>query len=177
MARWHVALMIAVSGIVRAEEPPPEAEVPPAPVSTEIYVYASQGQSDKQLDRDRYECHQWSVTQTGFNPSDSPSAPPRVPALALPPPGREAAAGAISGAITGAILAGPHDTAEGAFIGAFAGGALAALSESARRKEIRQVNAHSNAQAQDERARLEQRASNYRRAIGACLEGRGYTVK
>jgi hypothetical protein len=176
-------MLIALAGVVRADPAAPPsnedtAEPEPAPASAEIFVYAAHGQSDKQLDRDRYECHKWAVAQSGYNPSDPDLAPhQQIQVIAAPPPGREAAASAVSGAVTGAIIAGPYDAGEGALIGAFAGGLLGAISESARKKEIEQINAHNNAQAQGERARLETQASNYRRAIGACLEGRGYTVK
>jgi hypothetical protein len=177
------AVMMSLAAVVRADPamaPPDENTVAPEdlPSSAEVFVYASNGQSDRQLDRDRYECHKWAVAQSGYNPSDPHLAPhQQIQVLAAPPAGRETAASAISGAVTGAIIAGPYDAGEGAIIGAVAGGILGAISESARRKEIEQVNAHNNSQAQSERARLETQASNYRRAISACLEGRGYTVK
>lgn len=44
----------------------------PAAVSTvsdEIYVYPRQGQPDAAAARDRYDCHRWAVSQTGFDPS------------------------------------------------------------------------------------------------------------
>ncbi len=156
-----------------AVEPPP-----PAAASAEIFIYAARGQSDKQLDRDRYECHNWAVKQSNYNPSDPRLAPhQQIQVVAAPPPGRDTVAGAISGAVAGAIIAGPHDSGEGAIVGAIAGGALGAASESARQKEAERINGHNAAQALAERARLETQASSYRRAISACLEGRGYTVK
>jgi len=53
---------------------------------------------------------------------------------------------------------------------------MGAASDSARQKQAQQSSAQGTA-AQAERARLEQQASDYKRAISACLEGRGYTVK
>lgn len=38
------------------------------------FVYPKAGQSEQQQSQDRYECHQWAVSQTGFDPS---TAPPR----------------------------------------------------------------------------------------------------
>ncbi len=35
----------------------------------DIFVYPSNGQTDEQTDKDRYECHRWAVEQTGFDPS------------------------------------------------------------------------------------------------------------
>ena len=80
--------------------------------------------------------------------------------------------GVISGALIG-LLGGPA----GAMIGAVAGGIMGAMSDAARKQEAAQLNGNSAAVAQAERARLETQASDYRRAISACLEGRGYTVK
>ncbi len=45
------------------------------------YVYPAKGQSADQQKKDEYECHQWAVKQTGFDPT---KAPP--PAAAAPPP-------------------------------------------------------------------------------------------
>jgi hypothetical protein len=190
MVRLFAVALMTIAGVVRADpastapgeptvdEPIAESEVI-APTSAEVFVYAAQGQSDQQLDRDRYECHKWSVAQSGYDPS-APAQPATyqpAPVVRLPPRGIDTVAGVVSGAFTGAVLAGPYDTSEGAMIGAIAGGIMGAITESARRREAGQINAHQSAQSQAERARLETRASNYRRAISACLEGRGYTVK
>ncbi len=37
-----------------------------------LYVYPKNGQSRQQTDNDRFECHQWAVGQTGFDPTDTP---------------------------------------------------------------------------------------------------------
>ena len=161
-------------------QPAADAAAAPEPptASADIYVYAAHGQTDKQLDRDRYECHNWAVLQSHYNPSDPHLAPhQQIQVVAAPPAGRDTVAGVITGAVTGAIIAGPHDQGEGAMIGAIAGGTMGAMSDSARKKEAERINNGSASQAQAERARLETQASNYRRAISACLEGRGYTVK
>jgi len=61
--------------------------------------------------------------------------------------------------------------------GAILGAMIGASSDAARRKAADETNGRMSAAAQAERARLEQQASDYKRAISACLEGRGYTVK
>ena len=72
------ALVVALlaGGLAGCEAPPPRRpqpyrqQVAPAPEPvTEVIAYPAQGQSEQQLDRDRYECHQWSVKQTGFDPT------------------------------------------------------------------------------------------------------------
>jgi len=35
----------------------------------DLYVYPRNGQSEEQTAQDRYECHQWAVNQTGFDPT------------------------------------------------------------------------------------------------------------
>lgn len=152
----------------------------PAAASGDIYVYAAHGQTDKQLDRDRYECHNWAVAQTHYNPSDPHLAPHQqvqVVAVPDPAPPHDTVVGAMAGAMIGAAIGSPHDSAQGAVVGAIAGGAMGAASDSARQKQAQRATGQASAAAQAERARLEQQASDYRRAISACLEGRGYTVK
>ncbi|TQV73434.1 glycine zipper family protein [Exilibacterium tricleocarpae] len=45
----------------------PETEV--ASDDNELMIYPKNNQSEEQLDRDRYECHRWTVSVTGFDPS------------------------------------------------------------------------------------------------------------
>jgi hypothetical protein len=181
--RMLAAALLTVLCAAAMADPPAPADAPPenegpATAPSEIFVYAAHGQSDKQLDRDRYECHNWAVKQSNYNPSDPHLAPhQQVQVVAAPRPGRDTVAGAVSGAMIGAVIGAPHDTGEGAVIGAIAGGMLGAANESARNKEAGRISAANNAAAQAERARLEKEASDYKRAISACLEGRGYTVK
>jgi hypothetical protein len=39
--------------------------------AAEVYLYPRNGQSDQQMQNDRYECHSWAVNQTGFDPTRS----------------------------------------------------------------------------------------------------------
>jgi len=39
--------------------------------ASDIYVYPRNGQSDEQTSNDRFECHKWAVSQTGFDPTRS----------------------------------------------------------------------------------------------------------
>src|SRR5690349_23845600 len=183
MFRMFVALtMGAAIGGVALADPPAEPATPTDTTSAataDIYVYASHGQTDKQLDRDRYECHNWAVAQTHYNPSDPHLAPHQqiqVVAVPDPPPPHDTVVGAMAGAMIGAAIGSPHDAAQGAVVGAIAGGAMGAASDSARQKQAQHAGS-TTATAQAERARLEQQASDYKRAISACLDGRGYTVK
>jgi hypothetical protein len=51
-------------------EPPPDTEiVEQSAIPEQLFIYPKEGQSEEQQATDRYECHRWSVTQTGFDPS------------------------------------------------------------------------------------------------------------
>ena len=63
-------------------DPPPAAGTEPdsssggpyggaASGGSDVYLYPRNGQSDEQTQKDRYECHSWSVNQTGFDPTRS----------------------------------------------------------------------------------------------------------
>jgi outer membrane lipoprotein SlyB len=140
-------------------------------------VYPANGQSPEQTDRDRYECHQWAVQQTGVDPS-LPNANPyeRVVVQPAVPPGSGTATGAIAGGILGAIIGGPRNAGAGLVLGAATGAIVGTAAEAnANAQAQNQANmtqAQINAQVAEGRAR----ADTYRRALGACLTGRGYTI-
>jgi hypothetical protein len=52
--------------------PPPglEAEGPSAS-SSELIAYPKNGQSQEQLGKDKFECHRWAASQTGFDPTQA----------------------------------------------------------------------------------------------------------
>jgi len=150
---------------------------PPPPPETEVYFYPNKGQSAAQQEHDRYECYLWARKQSGFDPSAQGLAPhQRVQVIPTAPPGQETAAGAITGAVIGAMVSRPGRSTEGAAVGAIAGAMIGAASESARQEQAERVQQHYGQQQTQHVARLEQQASRYRRAMAACLEGRGYTV-
>jgi hypothetical protein len=143
-----------------------------------VYAYPQQGQSPEQQDRDHYECSTWATQQTGFNPS-APNVPPhdRVQVVGGPPPGAGVAVGAVTGGIIGAAVSNPRNAGAGLLIGALIGGALGAGAEAnADAQAQAAANANLDARQQAQAAQIERRASDYRRALSACLEGRGYGV-
>ena len=129
--------------------------------------YPAKGQSPEQQTRDKGECHVWAVQQSGFDPAKAQTA-------AAPPPSqpggervkgaaRGAAAGAVGGAIAGDAGTG---AAAGAAVGTMAGG-----------KKKRDQAKQQQAQAQQQEQSAAQGQATYQKAVAACLEGRGYTVK
>jgi len=97
----------------------------------QAFAYPNAGQSEEQQSRDRFECHQWSVSQTGFDPTTAPPLPARA-AAAPPAPNqgysdRRSSSRGFLGIGDGGFFEGGGmmgDAATGAGLGA-AGGALA----------------------------------------------------
>ncbi len=150
---------------------------PKAPL-TQVYFYPKAHQTTEQQSRDHYECYNWAMKQTGFDPSQS-SIPPdrRVKVVPMPPPGHDTAVLAVAGAVLGALIAGPRHAAGGALIGAGTGAVAGAASDVSRQQYAQQLQeAYANRdQALD--PRYEGKAGDFRRAMSACLEGRGYSVQ
>ncbi len=134
-----------------------------------MIIYPAKGQSEQTMDKDKYECYAWAKKETGFDPMKAGST------TQTPPPGQGpggervqgAARGAAVGAVAGAIAG---DAGKGAGAGA-AGGAM--IGGAKKRNAQRQA-----AQAQQQKsAAVASQQSTYNRAFGACMEGRGYTIK
>ena len=53
----------------QAASQPPSAAGPDAAGPDDFFIYPKNGQSDAQQATDRYECHRWGTTQTGFDPT------------------------------------------------------------------------------------------------------------
>ena len=146
--------------------------------AAQVYVYPAKGQSAEQADRDRYECYAWATEQSGFDPSQPSLAPhQRVDIVVSPAAGADTVAGAIAGAVIGAVVASPQHEASGAAVGAVVGGMLGSASDAARAQEAQRIREDLDRYEADRLARIEQQSLGYRRALTACLEGRGYTVK
>jgi len=152
----------------------PRQEMP----STTVYFYPTQGQSKDRQERDRYECYRWAVDQTHFDPGQAQLAPhQRITVKPAAKPGADAAAGAVGGAIVGSMMSSRHDNGFGMVFGAITGAMIGAASDNEREREARQAQRHYDKVEARKYARLEKQARNYRRAMTACLEGRGYSVR
>ena len=127
-------------------------------------VRGLRGQSQDQARRDRYECHNWAVAQTGGQ------APPAAPVAAPPNAGKadlkheriaRAIVGATIGGTIGALTGDWHEQNEHILAGAAVGAGIGAATAGAGRKETPPAP---------------EGPSDYLRALTACLEGRGYSV-
>jgi len=146
--------------------------VPPVFAQDPI-IYPNKGQSPEQQEKDKSECYAWAKGQTGFDPMQVPTATAPPPAQEAPQGGgvRGAARGAAVGAGGGAIA---DDAGKGAAIGAGSGALIGGMR---RRDQQSQQQQAEQQWANEQAANYTNQRNNYNRAYGACLEGRGYTVK
>jgi hypothetical protein len=136
------------------------------------FVYPNQGQSNDQMEQDKFQCYNWARQQSGFDPMQVPTA------TSAPPPKQSEGPGAVGGAARGALgglavgaIAG--DSRKGAKIGAASGGLVGGM----RRNDSRRQNDRNRQQWENQQANnYANQRNNYNRAYSACLGGRGYTV-
>lgn len=109
----------------------------------------------------------WAKQTTGIDPLAAAQTPPPAPSGPATGGGERvsgAARGALGGLAIGAIAG---DAGEGAAIGAVVG--TMAGGHRARQNQA--------AQQQQVQSQQQQQLQTYYRAYGACMEGRGYTIK
>lgn len=168
-----VLLTSALAGCV---VPPPRvaSTVAPVPAAQPLYFYPDRGQDAERQDRDRYECYQWAVRQTGVDPGMQTL--PRNEADVSPVPRDPApvAAGAVTGAVVGAAMSSPRHAGSGMVLGAVFGSLLGAAAGESQAQAIEQAR---DARYQQAAARQQIPLDNFRRAMSACMGGRGYSVR
>ena len=145
---WVLATALAAGASALAQQP---------------VVYPAKGQSPDQQKKDQGECHSWAIGQSGYDPAKPPQAAPPPPKGATGSGARVrgAAVGATAAAVTG------NDAGDAAKAGAVVG---ASAKRSSNRQEARaQESQTAQAQSSGQQA--------YSKAVAACLEGRGYSVK
>jgi hypothetical protein len=134
-----------------------------------LFVYPAKNQPAEQQRKEESECYGWAKNQSGIDPT----APPPV----APPPEQKsadgsalkgAAAGAAVGTAVGAIVG---ETGEGAAIGAVTG---ALRGRRAKKQKDKQEQQAYQQQTAAQQAHVQE---TFKKAYGACLEGKGYTVK
>ena len=127
-----------------------------------LKITPHRGQSADQLRRDRYECHNWAIEQTGVVPlapsqndeSEDADSEKRADRIA-----RVLTGAAIGGTIGGLVRSTQgEDPSNGVLAGAAVGAAVGAA-----------TGRGGDQDGADE-------PDDYLRALSACLEGRGYTV-
>ncbi|MCC7215126.1 MAG: hypothetical protein IT517_00040 [Burkholderiales bacterium] len=151
-------MLVACAAAVAATAPPVLAQKPIA--------YPAKGQSAQQKQKDDAACMAWAQQNTGIDPAAASQPAPQQTGPATG--GGERLRGAARGAVGGAVIGGiAGDAGTGAGVGAAAG----TMAGGAR---ARQNQAAQNQQAQQQQ---QQALNTFHRAWGACMEGRGYTIK
>ena len=171
-----IYILVADSGNVFAQQS----------IGAGIFAYPTADQSAKQVSTDTIQCHNWAVTETGFNPTLDYTPQP-VPDYAPPPSsggsadrsnaqnaGRGAARGTVLGTITGS-------TARGAVIGTATGVLFGKKKRNDKKKEEESWQQHHEEQQQQqlhETAQYVQTGTgHYRRAYSACMTALNYKVQ
>ena len=139
-----------------------------------VIVYPAKNQESSKQAADEHDCYNWAQGQTGITPGPPPAA---SSATQQPTSGASAAGGAVKGAVAGvAVGAVAGNAGKGAAIGATAG--LLAGGHQARKAQQQQQSQAQQTQ-QSDAANLtayNDRMGTFKKAFGACLQGRGYTV-
>jgi hypothetical protein len=148
-------------------------------VAQDFMIYPAKGQSQDQLEKDKFECYSWAKGQTGFDPMEMAKA-------TAPPPPKQATSstaggavkggvgGGLLGAAVGAIAGGKKGAKKGALIGGLSDGTIGGVRSSSQQKQDRKAQKQWEKQQTNQ---YMQKRDTYNRAYSACLEGKGYTVK
>ena len=147
--------------------------------SQDLIVYPAKGQSQQQMEKDKFACYSWAKQQSGFDPMQTPApiqAPPPQPYPGSAAGGvvRGGAGGAALGAAVGGIAGGWSGAGKGAAIGALTGGVFGGLRSQARNYQSAQAQQQVAAQ---QSAQYRQNRDTYNRSYSVCLEAKGYAVK
>ena len=172
------ALLASAALIAESQTPPAEktdanasaTATQPVSQSLGLVVYPAKGQSGSQQSVDEQECYNWAKAQTGIDPQAPAPAPAAAPeqAKASGQRVRGAARGAAAGAIVGEVA--NNDADEGAKVGATAG-VLAGGHKAREDKRAHEQQGKEQAQAAET-----ERKATFKKAVGTCLQGRGYTT-
>ena len=132
----------------------------------------AKGQSQDQMEKDKFSCYQWARNETGFDPMKQPTA-------SSPPPQQQArsggaAKGAAVGAGAGAIVKRSGSRSRGAATGAVVGGVLGGARQSRRNQKDQQAMQQWE---QEQASQYAAQRNTYNRAYSACMESKGYTVR
>lgn len=163
---WNFAASIALLGALAVHANAAED-------LSQLRVTPQRNQTAEQARRDRYECHNWAVEESGETPVAVPTRTREPTRRELREERRKRAERVdkiVNGAVIGAGLGGivrsgrDHNPAEGVLAGAAVGAAIGAAVGRDKDRDA------------DDGADVAQ-PSGYLRALSACMEGRGYSIE
>lgn len=137
--------------------------------SADMFIFPAQGQTVEEQELDEFRCQRWATDRTGFNPLATPTATTQPPSQQRQTGGL--ARGALGGAALGAIIG---DSSRSAGRGAAAGDLIGGVRQNRSNTRVEQ---ETEQWAQREAANMANNRNDFERAMTACLEGKGYTVR
>ena len=138
-----------------------------------VIVYPAKGQASAKQAADEHECYNWAQGQTGITPGPPPTAAQPTQQASRNTAGSGAVKGALAGVAIGAVAG---DAGKGAAIGATTG-LLAGGHQQRKTQQQNQAAAQQAQQAQSQQMNAHnQQMGTFKKAFGACLQGRSYTV-
>jgi hypothetical protein len=146
----------------------------PATAGAEFMVYPAKGQSAEQQDKDKGECHQWAVKNSGVNPASVAATP--APSAPQAPKGRPRVGrrrGRRGGGSPGGVRRWQGRQGRGHRRWCRSRGRGPAQGQGGIRNQAQQQQAATQQHQQQTQAQLDK----YNRAYKACLEGKGYNVQ
>jgi hypothetical protein len=165
---------VAATPVMAQQNPQLASATAPAKQKLGLIAFPAKNQTPDQQSQDEQACYNWARQQidplAGTPNSDSMAAAGKARAdsaskgAAL----KGAAGGVAGGALIGAAAG---DAGDGARVGAMAG---ALRGRRARKEAEQKAEQQARAEAQ---ARSNQQVVTFRKAMTACLEGKGYTVQ
>jgi hypothetical protein len=131
-----------------------------------LFVYPQKNQSATQQLTDEQQCYNSAKTQTGYDPNAVAPAP-KTQDQKSAKGNHDVAKGAARGAMMSGATGG--DAAAGARRGAIIGGV--------RSKREKKKEDTAEAQADQKKSAQDKKQDDFKRAISACLDARGYSVR
>jgi len=164
-------------------------------LAQDLFAYPPEGRAKARQQQDQFECHQWAVEQTHFDPVQYAAEPApgqgMAPSAAAPssPSGSQGsrqaaklAAGAAQGASIAKISGGNpgEGAAAGAVLRTLQGRMATRAAEEQRQREAQAARQAQSQQAQTQQSQqqqeLQSRRKAYQQARATCFKARGYTV-
>ena len=175
IALGYCGRISAQSETQQPQQPPPSGAASSTPSKTPaqavgLFVYPQKEQDPTLQSKDEGECYASAKQQSGIDPANLSASTPPAQAPNAPKGGavKGAAGGAAGGAAIGAIAG---DAGTGAAIGATAGAVHGRRQQKKATKQAQQQTQQQQASAQ------QQNLDTFKRAMSACLDARGYSVK
>ena len=167
------SLGLTIAASLGAQQPAATTPLPPTALG--MIVYPAKGQTKEVQLTDEQACYAWGKEQTGIDPAAVKANPDSAAkaagaATADATSGaavKGAAKGAVGGAAVGAIAG---DAGTGAGVGAAVGAVAGRRAKKKAEKQAEQAGANANV------AQAQQQIDTFKKAMGACLQGKGYTI-